>query len=317
MSRGASFAEQACELFRSGSLSRRVDVSAMKEFLFDILPSECKLCILRTTNSSVHRVSYTLCLVLEDGALVELAKACARPCFGFNTVISLDPSDFGKGQKHRSRAYVGKIRSDSRGYAFTLFDDGVEKKKLKKVEERWRAEPLRERREYASILHFEGDNARSSERVMVALPCNIRGWYPASSKYDTLSSHHRELVDYGAYSSEHEQMICMNGWVGANSVKNISLAVMPIIGTAGSEDLAPDNSKENSFCCSSGSSKRLRLTMTKVGKDRFDISARPPLSIFQAFGICLSRFAATKTVRERVMRSARKFSPVKRGELYE
>ena len=273
------------------------DVSAMKKLLMSPLPCKVHCCIMRAPSRS----AYTLCLVSkDDGSLVELVKAGARrPCAGFNTVISLNASDFAVGQLKRSSGYLGKVRADSQGFCYSLFDDGLEKRKLEQATRKtWQAGfGARKRREHASIFHFESPSVRAEQRLMVAIPAAPEGWYPGP-KRDSLSSHHRELVQYGAYSAEHESMICFNGWVTQGSLKNISLVASDLADTYCPFE-ADRERRDNA------AQPLVRLSMRKMSKHRFDVTARPPLSLFQAFAVCLSRFSATKTLRERAKRAVR------------
>ena len=228
-----------------------------------------------------------------------MAKGCA-------CIISLDKNDFEKKQAARGSGYVGKLRCSASGQFFTLYDNGFNGTK-DRVELTHGSQHQQARCEYASVMYFEYASVLRDQRMMVAVPTISKGetrgdvWRPFHKK-EGMSYHHRELAVHGPFSRLHEAMMCFNcvddGEVDTKSdsqasVKNFKLVMTRLEGTGYDAGYGSNDGR---------AARDVILSLQKQDRRTFQIEVRHPLSVFQAFGICLSRFHASNHVRARANR---------------
>ncbi|XP_015082792.1 tubby-like F-box protein 7 [Solanum pennellii] len=214
-------------------------------------------------------------------------------------IISLDADDLSQ----RSKAYVGKLRSDFLGTNFTIYDSQAPRNGA-------RPSSSRSCRRFASKQispqlpagNFEVGSvsyklnllkSRGPRRMICSLNCPCPGEAASDKSQDAAASDKSQdapkkkqagsaeanstvLKNKAPRWHEHLQCWCLNfhGRVTVASVKNFQLV-------ATMDQSQPDGK---------GDEDTVILQFGKVGDDVFTMDYRKPLSAFQAFAICLTSF---------------------------
>ncbi|TMW91341.1 hypothetical protein EJD97_014474 [Solanum chilense] len=205
-------------------------------------------------------------------------------------IISLDADDLSQ----RSKAYVGKLRSDFLGTNFTIYDSQAPHNGA-------RPSSSRSCRRFASKQispqlpagNFEVGSvsyklnllkSRGPRRMICSLNCPCPGEAASDKSQDapkkkqagSAEANSTVLKNKAPRWHEHLQCWCLNfhGRVTVASVKNFQLV-------ATMDQSQPDGK---------GDEDTVILQFGKVGDDVFTMDYRKPLSAFQAFAICLTSF---------------------------
>ncbi|KAM4703436.1 tubby protein homolog [Rhinophrynus dorsalis] len=216
--------------------------------------------------------TYYLHLERDDGKRLFLMAARKRKkCKTSNYLISLDPTDLSRG----GESFIGKVRSNTLGTKFTVFDNGKNPDSKPFVQER---ESVRQ--ELVSICYETNVlGFRGPRKMTVIIPgMNMDGERVAirpQNEHETLLARYQNgnmeniIVLYNKAPSWNEEtqsyVLNFHGRVTQASVKNFQIV----------------NADE---------SENIIMQFGRVAEDVFTMDFRYPMSALQAFSICLSSF---------------------------
>jgi len=229
-----------------------------------------------------------------------------------NYLISLDKNDMGKRKDKRGDGYIGKLQS-SGSNEYTVFDDGVNPS-LDGM-----GQPVDVRREMCVIAYANkktsssSSKAPSDRRMEVAIPAIIARpdgqehsvtWRPRT-KEDGMRTWFRRIRLKGSQNViSRERMLCLHNRMWSHgrtcqleefmsraqetSSKNFQLVVSP------PEDPFLRN-KYDASPLGTIDTDDVANVLVQMGRcsDRFNVDFQYPVSAFAAFGVCLTRFAAS------------------------
>ncbi|KAM3395992.1 tubby-like F-box protein 7 [Capsicum galapagoense] len=246
--------------------------------------------IKRDKRNSTFYLYLALSPSLMDQGKFLLAARRYRNGAHIEYVISLDADDLSQ----RSKAYVGKLRSDFLGTNFTIYDSQPPHNGA-------RPSSSRSLRRFASKQispqlpagNFEVGHvsyklnllkSRGPRRMICSLKCPCPGEAvmdksqnaPKKKQPGSAETNSTVLKNKAPRWHEHLQCWCLNfhGRVTVASVKNFQLVA--------TMDQSQPGGK--------GDEDTVILQFGKVGDDIFTMDYRKPLSAFQAFAICLTSF---------------------------
>ncbi|XP_031104747.1 tubby-like F-box protein 7 [Ipomoea triloba] len=226
--------------------------------------------------------------LVDKGKFLLAARRCRT---GAHTeyVISLDADDLSQ----RSKAYVGKLRSDFLGTNFTIYDSQPPHSGAKPSSSRsCRRFTSKQISPQVPAGNFEIGcvsykfnllKSRGPRRMVCSLECLSSGDTNTDRLHDTIMEKpscaaipYTVLRNKAPRWHEHLQCWCLNfhGRVTVASVKNFQLVA--------TLDQSQPGGK--------GDEETVILQFGKVGDDVFTMDYRKPLSAFQAFAICLTSF---------------------------
>ncbi|TYJ14378.1 hypothetical protein E1A91_A10G114200v1 [Gossypium mustelinum] len=258
----------------------------------------------RSTQTYYLYLGLTNSALSDGGKFLLAARKCRRPtCTDY--IISLLAEDFSKG----TNTYAGRLRSNFLGTKFTVFDGQSPQAGAKMGKSRSsRLANLRQVSPSSNypMAHISYELNMLGSRGPRRMQCNMNtipatsiapgGLDPttqaelnpyqstptsflsksASMENSVSDQKNGALVLINKAPRWHEQLQCwclnFHGRVTIASVKNFQLVASPENGPAGPEH------------------EKIILQFGKVGKDLFTMDYRYPISVFQAFAICLSSF---------------------------
>lgn len=249
-----------------------LDLSDIRKFITSPVPKNTLiLCqIQRSKKGLKNRIYPTYELTLKENSQFLLAARKRPKNKTSNYIISRDPQTI---DRNDHQSYVGKLRSNFVGTEFTMFDNGINPKNANQNDDNII------RKELCSIL-FESNifGSRGPRKMTVLIPSLHEGqthvWQPKRadesmvSKYkENDSSNIIQFTNRAPRWNEQVGAYVLNfsGRVTMASVKNFQLVQQ--------ED-----------------TENVILQFGRIGKDAFTMDVQYPMSILQAFSICLSSF---------------------------
>ncbi|XP_031125694.1 tubby-like F-box protein 7 [Ipomoea triloba] len=226
---------------------------------------------------------------MDTGKFLLAARRC-RNGTQIEYIVSLDADDLSQ----RSKAYVGKLRSDFLGTNFTIYDSQPPNSRSKPSSSRsCRRFASKQISPQVPAGNFEVGHvsykfnllkSRGPRRMVCSLKCpsfaeTTKDQFQDEAKMKNLDSAATLCTVLRNKAPRwHEQLQCwclnFHGRVTVASVKNFQLVA--------TLDQSQPGGK--------GDEETVILQFGKVGEDMFTMDYRKPLSAFQAFAICLTSF---------------------------
>jgi len=251
------------------------------KFLTSALPPGVKLmCNVKRVNSGTFSPPIYECYILEGQKEVFAMASRKRPKNRTsNYILSMDKEDL---SNKDSPNFLGKLRSNTMGTSFVVYDNGASVKDMTA-----KGMSLQMRKELANICYEPNLLYNRGPRVMTVTVPAVKGNGVHHQFKDSINGNGNILKAAAKNGDKNvvvlrnkkpkwnEQMraYCLNfhGRVTKASVKNFQL----------SDDVEGDS---------------VMLQFGKVGQDAFTMDFTHPLSPVQAFGICISSFDNKKIV---------------------
>ncbi|KAG8480946.1 hypothetical protein CXB51_025625 [Gossypium anomalum] len=218
-------------------------------------------------------VSYFLAALSDGGKFLLAARKCRRPtCTDY--IISLQAEDFSKG----TNTYAGRLRSNFLGTKFTVFDGQSPQAGAKMGKSRGPRRMQCNMNTIPATSIAPGGLDPTAQAELNPYQSTPTSFLSKSASMENSVSDQKNggLVLINKAPRWHEQLQCwclnFHGRVTIASVKNFQLVASPENGPVGPEH------------------EKIILQFGKVGKDLFTMDYRYPISVFQAFAICLSSF---------------------------
>ena len=232
-----------------------------------------------------------------------------------NHIFSCEYDDLDKFMEERSKFYLGKLRGS--GGQYILYDKGMNPKNLAWQEAANNPSVLRE--ELAVVVYNRSKRCDATRQMEVGIPISddsgnfVKKWRPFE-ECDSMAPAFKRVRFRGAQNADKGGSIfCLNNHASrfdalsaclaeynrratVASCKNFQLHMSPPEDTFLMEQYECGVKKRGwgGKAQSSGKRPRPLLQMGKIADNVFTVDVQAPLSLFQAFGICVSRIDTAK-----------------------